>query len=681
LTGLAPGPILGYTDDLDQSMLADRLHATRTPARSLAVLLLCLGAPALAAAAPLPPAAAALGRREGPGVHGRVLGEVEPLSAARVYAYQLADFTLREVTTNAQGGFRFSELPAGLYKIIAHKAGFVPAVVMLTRARAETRQFLELQLAAEEPGAAREGEDFWAVRGRIPADVLREITRPETPGGLQLADSPFARKEGVSVARFATEMEAMTGVEQLPSMGDALVAGGQVGLEGQMGGVRLGLSGDYRRLGPTGAELGDAPDGAGGQTSQIALQVEGGGARVALSTLSQRLVGTDEQPVDFEAHRLSWTQGIGEKGRAHLGGGYSSQRNFYSQSAVAPLEIPRASSTWEVEGSYTLEATERTSFQAGMRYRDREVAVATADGFGDGDPALHEERLDLFGRSGSRVRPAVLVEYGLYTTLRDGSLSFIPQGGLVLQLGDDWQASTLVSHKVSTDDAPGPRDFIPAFYHESSACTQGEESCYKVLLSREGEGVDVSLGAVHRRIGETLRLFFNEDFFNHLESLYLVRGDELPELQLGITRRVTPQLLARLESNVGSGGGGIFYATDRSRYENSVRYMVTSLDTHYQGTATGLFLAFHHLEQELEPLDGPGGRAVDLDPGAPLPRLELQRLQLMLTQDLNILLDLAADWAVKLNMEVSRGSTLYGADPARDDELRRRILGGFAVKF
>jgi hypothetical protein len=32
-------------------------------------------------------------------------------------------------------------------------------------------------------------------------------------------------------------------------------------------------------------------------------------------------------------------------------------------------------------------------------------------------------------------------------------------------------------------------------------------------------------------------------------------------------------------------------------------------------------------------------------------------------------------------MEVSRGSTHYGADPARDDELRRRILGGFAVKF
>lgn len=664
-------------------MRTHRANRRPSPAGAIAALAVALGAPAVAAALPEPAAPPLVERREGPGVHGRVLGEIEPLSAARVYAYQLADFSLREVRTNDQGRFRFSELPAGLYKIIAHKPGFVPAVVMLTRARQDTRQFLELQLATEAPGDVRAAEDFWSIRDRIPADVLREITKPEeAPAGLRLADSPFARDAAAPVASFATEMEAMTGVEQVASMGEALLAGGQVGLEGQMGAFRVGLSGDYWRLGPSGAELGDSH--AQGQMRQIALDLEGGDAHVALSTRSQRLAGTDEEPVDFEAHRLSWTQEVGHGGRAHLSAGFTSQVNYYSQSAFSPIEIPRDSSSWEVEGSYTHAQSERTSFQSGFRYRDRAVAVAPVQGFGAEDPTLDEERLDLFGRSGTRVRPAVLVEYGLYTTLRDGSLSFIPQGGLVVQLGDDWQASTLVSHKVTTDDELGPRDFIPAFYHESSACTQGEESCYKVLLSRDGESTDLSLGAVHRRIGETLRLFFNEDFFNHLESLYLVRGDELPELQFGLTRRVTPQLLARLESNVGSGGGGIFYATDRSQYENSVRYLVTSLDTHYQGTATGLFVSFHHLEQELEALGGPlagQARAADQDP-ARMPKLELERLQLMLTQDLNILLDLAADWAVKLNMELSRGSVLFGATPPGDeDQVRRRILGGFAVKF
>lgn len=653
---------------------------TRSLTRSIAALTLLVGAPALAAAAPDPAAAGSVDRRDALGVHGRVLGEVEPLAAARVYAYQLADFTLYEVTTNDDGRFRFSDLPAGLYKIIAHKAGFVPAVVMLTRAQADARQFLELQLASEASGDVRAGEDFWAVRDRIPADVLREITGPEEAAGLRLGDSPFARETGVSMASFATEMEAMTGVEQLAARGEALLTGGQVGLEGRMGGLRVDLSGDYWRLGPAGHY---AETETEGQVRQIALQLEGGPATVALSTRSQRLVGTDDEPVDFETHRLAWTQELGERSRAHLSAGYSSQTNYYSQSAIAPLEIPRDSNTWEVEGTYTLEMTERATFQGGARYRDRRVGVATAEAFGEDDPTLHDERLDLFGRSGVRVKPAVLVEYGLYTTLRDGSLSLIPQGGLVLQLGDDWQASTLVSQKLSTEEEPGsPRGFIPAFYHESSACTQGEETCYKLLLTRRnGDESDLTLGAVHRKVGETLRLFFNDDFFNHLESLYLVQGDELPEVQFGLTRRVAPQLLARIESNVGSGGGGIFYATDRSRYENSVRYLVTSLDTHYQGTATGLFISFHHLQQELDPLEGQGASS-GLHEGADrIPKLELQRLQLMLTQDLNILLDLAADWAVKLNMEVSRGSVLFGDETADADEVRRRILGGFAVRF
>lgn len=633
-----------------------------------------------------------------PGVFGRVVGEADPLPSVRVYAYKLADLTLHQVRTNDAGRFRFSELPAGLYKIIAHKAGFVPAVVMLTRAREDAQQFLELQLAASTETGAPDGDDFWAVRDSIPPDVLREITKPDQVTSVRLTDSPFRGVDPATV-RFATQMEAMTGVEHVPAVGgDALLTGGQVGLEGSMGGVRVGLSGDYWHLGPTGAF-----QDAGGQMRQIALQLEGGPAEVGLSTRSQRVAGDEGEPVDFEVHRLSWNQDLGESSRAHVAAQYTSQANFYSsQNAIVPVEVPRQSSSWEVEGSYTVEPSDRLSFQTGVRYRDRAVGVESAAAFGAGEPTLHDERLDLFGRSGMRVRPAVLVEYGLYTTLRDGSLSLIPQGGVVMQLGDHWQASTLVSHKLASDGTPGPRDFVPAFYHESNACTQGEERCYKLAFTRDaGDDSSLSVGAVHREIGETLRLFFNDDFFNHLESVYLVQGDELPEVQMGFSRRVTPKLLARFESNLGSGGGGIFYAADLSRYENSVRYLVTSLDTHYQGTDTGLFISFHHLEQELEPLPPlAGGAATAGYPGlAPtghvtgfgiggksggvqqtIPRLELQRLQLMLTQDLNILLDLAADWAVKLNMEVSRGNALSGSQED-GEEIRRRILGGFAVTF
>ncbi len=88
------------------------------------------------------------------GVAGRVVGEANPLTSAHIYAYQLADLSLRKVMTDGQGNFLFQDLPAGLYKIIAHKSGFMPAVIMLTRTTAQAYQFLEVQLAQRQAGQA-----------------------------------------------------------------------------------------------------------------------------------------------------------------------------------------------------------------------------------------------------------------------------------------------------------------------------------------------------------------------------------------------------------------------------------------------------------------------------------------------------------------------------------------------
>ena len=121
-------------------------------------------------------------RAQRSGVGGLVLGEDAPLPAAGVYAYQLADLSVRKVLTDAKGNFLFQDLPAGLYKIIAHKPGFIPVVVMLTRTAAQNYQTVELQLTERPlgPANAKDGEDFWSVRSRIPGDVLRDIEQGET---------------------------------------------------------------------------------------------------------------------------------------------------------------------------------------------------------------------------------------------------------------------------------------------------------------------------------------------------------------------------------------------------------------------------------------------------------------------------------------------------------------------
>ncbi|MCP5119544.1 MAG: hypothetical protein GY953_52760, partial [bacterium] len=248
-----------------------------------------------------------------------------------------------------------------------------------------------------------------------------------------------------------------------------------------------------------------------------------------------------------------------------------------------------------------------------------------------------------------------------------------PHGGLVVHLGADWQARTTFSHRLErsgASDETAPR-FSSAFYSDTTSCRQVGESCYQVTFARGDEGEEsVMVGAIHREFADTLRLYFSGDFFNRLESLFVVRGDELPELRFRMVRHISPRILARLESNFARGGGGIFYATDNQPYENQVRYLVTSLDTRFQRTSTGVFVAFHHLQQDLNPLDASDET---------IPGLQVQRLQLMLTQDLNALVDMAAKLALRFNMELSRGATPYALTTS--DEMHRKLTGGISLSF
>jgi hypothetical protein len=617
------------------------------------------------------------------GIGGRVLGEASPLSAAGVYAYQLADLSLKKVLTDPKGNFLFQDLPAGLYKIIAHKAGFVPVMVMLQRTTAQTYQFVELQLEEQPRDASGRApaDDFWAVRSRLPGDVLREIqadeaARSETAPALSLAALRTGQKLDLSEAAkvgFSTSWQAMTGVDQIASASGSLVSGGGIGIEGRLGNTQVGLRGSFWQLsGDSAGRTGGAV--SSGQASTLSLDLARGPAsRLTVTSLSNRMgPRTDgEDPIDFEHYTVNWTQGVGEKGRTDVAAQYTTESNYHRQAAIDPLDIPEESRTLHIEGAYTTDLGDSNTLQTGVRYRERQFGTLTP-----GRPVTEpvSASVDLFGRGGTRVQPAVLLEYGMYSTLSDGSLSLMPQGGIVLQLGPSWQLEGSGSKRVY-QEAPLTPSFLPSLYQESDLCEQGSEACYQISLARKPAKDDtdgsLSLTAAHHTIGETLRLYFSDEAFDRLESLYLVRGDELPELRLQMSKHLTPKVVTTLESSLASGGGGIFLAADRRPYENRVHYLVASLDTQFLTSSTGVFVAFHHLAQELQPIN---------DPDAVAPRMELDRLRLMLTQDLGFMFDLASDWAVQLDMEISRGP-LSSVSSSHENELRRRLMGGIAVKF
>jgi hypothetical protein len=615
-----------------------------------------------------------------PGVEGLVRGASSPLSSAHVWAYQLADFSLRQVLTDAQGNFLFEDLPAGVYKIIAHKAGFRYGVIPLARKAAKDHQRLEFDLPQGKPGPAAEGDDFWGLVSQVPADVLHEIKTIEAGDEiLRLTGLPVGSGNRLILpSRFKGEMLALTGVDQIAAAGSGQMSGGGVGLNGQVGDTQVKLQGRYFQLTPSATFQPAGGGGMGtGQAANLAIDLlHGSNSRVFIQSFNNRLITRGESgdyaPVDQQHYQVRWSQNVGENGRSEISALYTAENNLHRQLALVPLDIPDASRSWNLEWAYTENFSPRNSLQAGLRYRQRELGLGDSDrvnGRTSNNGWQDFSSVDLFSRGGLRVQPAVLMEYGLYSTLSDGTVALTPQGGVVVQLASDWQLETTAAHRIYRDQ-PAVPDFLPTLFEQRDLCEQGSASCYQMNLTHKvGNDDALTFGAAQRTVGDTLRLYFSDDFFDRTESLYLVRGDKLPELRFGFQHKISPKIVTKLDSSVASGGGGLFVASDGLPYQNKVRYLVTSLDTQFLGTSTGVFVAFHHLAQQLDPVG----------PGRPVSQMDFERLQLMVNQNLNFLLNLASEWAVQLNMELSRG--LDPTTRVASDTVRRRILGGIAVKF
>jgi hypothetical protein len=621
-----------------------------------------LGGAILAALTLLASAGAA--RAEG-WVSGRVSGAEAPLPESQVYAYQLGELTLRKVVTDSLGNFEFRELPIGLYKIIAFKPGFLPGVALLSRASAEVAQFLEVELQSQGDAANDSSTDFWTVRQQIPTDVLRDIDL--------VAAQPDNQRAERRVIPLRAEMRAVTGVDSMATAHTAQLSGGQVNVASAIDDVNVDVSGRYVALEAVGDS--GAVSAADGYTQLLAVDVSGVGTnRIQITSLDNSLRTAEDKggkDVGLQSHRLTWSRQIGGSGRSEISAQYVEENNFYAR-AGSNVSLPAGSRMWNLEGTYSTDLTQRSSLETGFRFSDRELATVDSEIF---DGILPRERVEVFGRAGTAVTPSVLVEYGLYSTLRDGTMSLAPQGGLVLQLNDAWRASTSATVKMHADPIEARRlnDFHSGYFRDYASCERAAAECYQLVLSRGvGDQEKLSFGAVQRRFDETLSLHFDQNFFNYRENLQLVHGDSVPELQFTLTQRLSPNIITRLESNLGEGGGGLLIRGSGARsYENEVRYLVASVDTLFEQSDTGVFVAFHQLSQSLNPVSG----------AEPLKQLDLERLQVMLTQDLAVLSSMAADWAVQLNMELSRGLLPDSGPVVAPDELRQRITGGLTVSF
>jgi hypothetical protein len=598
-----------------------------------------------------------------------VVRGADPVANAVVYAYQVVERSYRKVATDRAGEFLFEQLPAGLYKIVAHKAGVPPAVLVLARRTAEEAQYVQVELAPPADDAADPESDYWAVRSELPSDVLRELK----PSAIALASHHDASERIAS--SFRGGVVARAGVEDLGLESQTQTSGAQVDLDGRLGNYRLAFEGEFQNLAESAPEAA-AGTGLSGQAAAFRVDLTNArrGRIGIVGQQHQRLAGADSihEPLDFSNFQVRYANSFGSGERAtDLSAQYVDETGLLASSGVAPRSLPWASRLLAIQGSYAQLLGDRGKIRAGMRYREAERQGPIV-------PALSdlERYLDLWSRGSHEATAAVVVEYGLFTTLRDGSVSLLPRGGVVLHLAPDWQASVSASHRfVATEEDPLAGDYTPLLFQGVLACEESDSACYEMQLVH-GDGNDDSfrLRSSWREFDRTVRLFLRDDFYAGSEGIFFVPGDSLPEYQATVRRRLGDVVVASWNSSYAAGGGGVYRAGNNRWYENEVVYLSASLDTTIEPTATGVFVAFQRVEQNLDPVRRGARRRV-----APA-SADLERYELGLSQDLSTIFDLATSWAVRVGMEVVRGDTLL--EPVADpDDYRRRLTTSVAVRF
>ena len=634
---------------------------------------------------------------------GRLIGRVHagkaPLPAAQVYVYDIADSSKLQTKTDRFGRYAFQPLPAGVYRVIAHRPGYVPAVAELTRTTGESVQSLDFELGVRPRRTGKDNEDdeedFWSIRARIPSDVLRQIRVAEALAD----DSRWALETAIQRERFEAELRTLSGIEEVGEAG-ALVLGSQLDLRSRFGETQLALRSNLREF-KRQAFRTDTADQPVGDSQAFALDVNHRGSNIQFTSQRHRIqgprvgawdedLGSPASGLETYGVRVAQAAGGGESrfearytadNNFHRGFGdlYAGPGEVHSQ-ALAAIDSPMSSTTLEFRGAYERQITANTSLQTGISYRERQA-------YGDGALSTRGEdphqRFDVFGQGDWEIQPTVILEYGMFSTLSDGSLSFTPQAGFVVELGPNWLARVAASQRVDSEQHLF-RDFLPVQYQDDETCSTTYEHCYRVKLSRRfgassqdhRQDHKVEFGANRRQFADNVRLYFSRDVFDRLESLLLVDGDQVEEIQFGLQQRLGEKILTRVSSSVAVGGGGLLRARDGNSLRNNVRYLVASADTRFERSSTGVLVAYRWVEQTLSPITHD---VADFRPAGPGTVLAVERIQVVLTQDLPWVTGLQ-NWALQLDMQLSRGHVPVDAnhDP---DELRRRIVAGIAVRF
>jgi hypothetical protein len=559
-------------------------------------------------------------------VLGTVSGAARPLANALVIALNLENFDATQTYTATDGTFALPALRTGIYRIIAVKQGFVPAIATILPTRADHK--VTLRLDSDKKARKTAGQEIWELRGSLPPDVLRELDHAMA--------SPQEEIASYDIPRFRAEMLSLTGVtNQAASPAFAQTALGvqtRIGESWQVG-VRTNLQRfedptDSVRFGPPIAE-----------SSVMSVEVRPSPTqsyRVA-STQSSWLYADpadDQRQADVRAHNFEW-----KRGPARVAVRYFEQDNLFRDDAAESNLI-------EIASDVPIIQTRRSDF--GVTFRVAQESVATS-----------EDRFrvaDVSANGTMAVVPSLIVHYGMASRIGMQGQEWAPRTGAEWKLTEN--ASIIGSAMVKVLDRDAPAMLLPSIVFWSEDGRILPKYAYTIgFVSGKDASNGFSAIATVTAVDEAVRMVFTDAQNQFWDGLEVDAGDVRRDVRVAYRKEFGDRFAIDVATTAGSAKPGDPNSASREKV-----YVTGDLQSTFNPTRTTLAVSYRDIQQPREGEED----------------YRSERIHVRMAQSLYLPIDIK----LLLGLELARAeNSPYLIDTLTPEGRSKKYIGGLALNF
>ncbi|MGZ8780279.1 MAG: carboxypeptidase-like regulatory domain-containing protein [Thermoanaerobaculia bacterium] len=559
-------------------------------------------------------------------VLGTVSNAARPAANALVIALNLQDFQSVQTYTGSDGSFTLPQLRAGIYRIIAVKQGFIPAITTVVPTRSSHR--VALRLDSEKNAKRSASQEIWELRGSLPADVLRDLDAVLEPAEIATYQIP----------RFRGEMSSVTGVTNQAS--NPAYAQTAVGVQGRLGDSwQVGLRGNMQRFeDPTDdVRFGDAL----AESSVMSMEIR------SSDDQSYRLASTksswtyadaldDDRQADVRAHNFEW-----RNGPARVQVRYFEQANLFRD---APME----SNLFEVAGTVPVMQTRRNDLGVALRVK-QETISGQANIF---------RTADLAANGTVAVVPSVILHYGIDSRIGMHGQEWAPRTGAEWKLTENTSLVGSAMVKVLDRDTNTSLVALPSIVYFSEDGRALPRYTYTFgIVTGEDEANRFSAIATITEVDEALRMIFADEQNQFWDGLEVEAGDVRRDLRLAYRRQFGNVFAVDVATTAGTAA-----QRDSAQPREKV-YITGDLQSTFNPTRTTIAVSYRDVQQPLEQGDE---------------EYRSERIHVRMAQSLYLPIDIK----LLLGLELARAeNSPYLLDTLTSEGRSKKYIGGLAVNF